>query len=278
MHCLCVSTSFSGLQKQKVSVSIAFLSDITSHLNVLNLQLQRWGHVISQMHCKTQFDENLCILRADFTLRFADFEAQKSRFFCSVIYLQQTWKAHHQTTKWRWLSFNTLKAKSEQSFHISSLTHCPAVLPDSSNSLYVHQHILVWTVIFDEDKLHTVSLLMNTLMQSWEFPQLRAWPQTLMNLYPSWNTEHLLQTITLNSILILMLIICIVQGQVKKHLNSDYCSAIVDSNHNWFECHVYEHVFNFFTLHPFCVIPVFLQFRKELFSLFRVLYCLILAF
>ncbi|XP_074488096.1 general transcription factor II-I repeat domain-containing protein 2-like [Sebastes fasciatus] len=108
------------LRDKKLRCEVAFLCDITSHLNALNLQLQGRGHVITEMYatvrafktklrlwetqmlqenlshfpcCQTmkeqvstavfpsaQFAEKLSILGADFTRRFADFEAQKSRF------------------------------------------------------------------------------------------------------------------------------------------------------------------------------------------------------
>ncbi|XP_063735205.1 general transcription factor II-I repeat domain-containing protein 2-like [Eleginops maclovinus] len=109
----------SELRNKKFLCEVAILCDITSHLNALNLQLQGPGRVITDMyatvrafktqlrlwetqilqenlshfpHCQTmkeqvplfsQLDsllEKLGILGADFTRRFADFEAQKSRF------------------------------------------------------------------------------------------------------------------------------------------------------------------------------------------------------
>ncbi|KAE8277565.1 General transcription factor II-I repeat domain-containing protein 2B [Larimichthys crocea] len=99
---------------------MSFLCDITSHLNEMNLQLQGRGRVISDLYstvkafktkmslwetqmrkenlshfpsCQTmkeklsttvfptaQFADKLSMLAADFRRRFADFEAQKSRF------------------------------------------------------------------------------------------------------------------------------------------------------------------------------------------------------
>ena len=99
---------------------MAFLSDITTHLNDLNLQLQGRDHLITDMHdamkafkvkmrlwetqmhqcnlshfscCQAMlnqvnamvfrnahFAEKLSLLRAEFARRFSDFEAQKSNF------------------------------------------------------------------------------------------------------------------------------------------------------------------------------------------------------
>ncbi|KAJ8375466.1 hypothetical protein SKAU_G00060460 [Synaphobranchus kaupii] len=108
------------LRDETFLCEMAFLCDITSHLNVMNLQLQGRGRVVSDMYstvrafktklslwetkmrkenlshfpsCQTmkeklstavfpsaQFADKLNILAADFRRRFADFEAQKSRF------------------------------------------------------------------------------------------------------------------------------------------------------------------------------------------------------
>ena len=108
------------LRDEKWKCELAFLSDITTHLNVLNLQLQGRDHLITDMHdavkafqvklhlwetqmhqcnlshfpcCKAmlnqvstmvfpnaQFAEKLSSLHADFAWRFSDFETQKSNF------------------------------------------------------------------------------------------------------------------------------------------------------------------------------------------------------
>ncbi|XP_029312378.1 general transcription factor II-I repeat domain-containing protein 2-like [Cottoperca gobio] len=108
------------LRDKEFLCEVAFLCDLTSHLNALNLQLQDRGSVVTDMYaavrafkvklrlwetqmlqgklshfpcCQTmkeqvstavfpsaRFAEKLSILGGDFTHRFADFEAQKSRF------------------------------------------------------------------------------------------------------------------------------------------------------------------------------------------------------
>ncbi|KAL4009366.1 hypothetical protein ACER0C_003218 [Sarotherodon galilaeus] len=108
------------LRDETFMCEMAFLCDITSHLNVMNLQLQGRGRVISDMYstvkafktklslwetqmqkenlshfpsCQTmkeklstgvfpsaRFADKLNILAAKFRCRFADFEAQKNRF------------------------------------------------------------------------------------------------------------------------------------------------------------------------------------------------------
>lgn len=128
------------LRDEKFLCEMSFLCDITSHLNEMNLQLQGWGRVISDLYstvkafktkmslwetqmrkenlsqfpsCQTmkeklsttvfptaQFTDKLSMLAADFRRRFADFEAQKVGSNCSSILLELMWKAHHQTYKW----------------------------------------------------------------------------------------------------------------------------------------------------------------------------------
>ena len=108
------------LRDETFLCEMAFLCDITTHLNAMNLQLQGRGRVISDMYstvkafktkltlweaqmrkdnlshfpcCQTmkeklsasvfpcaQFADKISVLAADFRRRFADFEAQKSRF------------------------------------------------------------------------------------------------------------------------------------------------------------------------------------------------------
>ncbi|XP_028663975.1 general transcription factor II-I repeat domain-containing protein 2-like [Erpetoichthys calabaricus] len=106
------------LQEQKFMCELAFLSDIASHLDALNLQLQGRGRIITEMYssvkafkaklclwenqllqgnlghfpcCQTintqistavcaQFAEKLSVLGAEFNRRFGDFDGQKWRF------------------------------------------------------------------------------------------------------------------------------------------------------------------------------------------------------
>ena len=108
------------LKDKKFLCELAFLSDIVSHLDVLNLQLQGRGHIITDMYAavkafktklclwktqmlqgnlghfpccqimaeqifsavlpSAQFAEKINALSAEFSRRFADFEAQKGRF------------------------------------------------------------------------------------------------------------------------------------------------------------------------------------------------------
>ncbi|KAE8280213.1 General transcription factor II-I repeat domain-containing protein 2 [Larimichthys crocea] len=108
------------LRDEKFQCELAFLCDIMNHLDALNLQLQGRAHVITDMYyavrafrtklrlwesqmqqgnlahflcCQVmkeqtatavmpfaQFAEKLILLGAEFTRRFADFEAQKCRF------------------------------------------------------------------------------------------------------------------------------------------------------------------------------------------------------
>ena len=105
---------------KKFLYELAFLSNTVSHIDVLNLQLQRRGHIITDMYVamrafktklclwKTQmlrgnldhfpccqimaeqifsavlpseqFAEKINAFSAEFSRRFADFEAQKGRF------------------------------------------------------------------------------------------------------------------------------------------------------------------------------------------------------
>ena len=50
------------LKDKKFLCELAFLSDIVNHLDVLNLQLQRWGHIILDMYAAVRaFKTKLCL-------------------------------------------------------------------------------------------------------------------------------------------------------------------------------------------------------------------------
>ena len=84
----------------------------------------------------TQFAEKLGILGTDFTRRFADFEAQKSRFellsnpFAADM---ENAPSNLQMELIELQCSDTLKAKylvcGRCSFHVSSLTQCPSCAP-----------------------------------------------------------------------------------------------------------------------------------------------------
>ncbi|CAF88181.1 unnamed protein product, partial [Tetraodon nigroviridis] len=71
------------LRDERFLCEMAFLCDITSHLNAVNLQLQGRGRVISDMYRTVKaFQTKRTLWEAQMPKenRFADFEAPKSRF------------------------------------------------------------------------------------------------------------------------------------------------------------------------------------------------------
>ena len=220
----------SELRNKTFLCDVAFLCDTPSHLNALNLQLQGRGRIITDMyaterafktklclwetqilqenlshfpHCQTmkekvaaavfptrQFTEKLGILGADFIRRFADFEAQKSRFellsnpFAADV---ESAPSNLQMELIELQCSDTLKAKYES----VGAAEFPRFIPDTMphlrsqaaptlsmfGSTYLCEQLFSLMKI---TKLHTgLVLLMNAFTQSWGFPQLRVWPQTL---------------------------------------------------------------------------------------------------
>ncbi|KAJ3581439.1 hypothetical protein NHX12_023260, partial [Muraenolepis orangiensis] len=71
----CAGKDTAELREQKFLCELAFLCDISSHLDALNLQLQGRGRIITDMYAA--FAEKLSVLAAEFSRRFADFDVQK---------------------------------------------------------------------------------------------------------------------------------------------------------------------------------------------------------
>lgn len=157
------------LRDETFLCEMAFLCDIASHLNVMNLQLQGRGRVISDMYstvkafktklslmqkenlshfssCQTmkeklstavfpcaQFANKLNILAADFRRRFADFDAQKSRFELLSNPFAVDVESAPPNIQMELIELqcnDTLKDKYERwvllSLHVPSPTQCPS--------------------------------------------------------------------------------------------------------------------------------------------------------
>ena len=81
---------------------------------------------------------------------------------------------------------------AEANLQVSSPTQCPScasTLLRRALCLAAHTRVNNCSLSWSSTTHHTGAvLLMNTFTQSWDFPQLRAWPRTLMNLYKRWDT------------------------------------------------------------------------------------------
>ena len=125
------------LRDKKFLCELAFLCDILSHLNGLNMQLQGWGHVITDMYAAVRaFKTKLCLWETQMLqgnlghfpccqtmkeqisptvlpcTQFAensvylalsspdDLKPRNVDLNCSVIHLQLMWKVHQPTSKW----------------------------------------------------------------------------------------------------------------------------------------------------------------------------------
>ena len=73
-----------GLKDKKFLCELAYLSDIVSHLDVLNLQLQRQGHIIADMYAAMRvFTIKLCLWKTQML------QGNLGHFPCSQITAEQ---------------------------------------------------------------------------------------------------------------------------------------------------------------------------------------------
>ncbi|KAK0133129.1 General transcription factor II-I repeat domain-containing protein 2 [Merluccius polli] len=113
------------LREQTFLCELAFMCDITSHLDALNLQLQRREHIITDI-----------VLSAEFTRQFAIFDVQKCRFeLLSNLFAVdvENVPTNLQMELIELQCSDTLKSNMmlcvPHSFHISSLTQCLSSAP-----------------------------------------------------------------------------------------------------------------------------------------------------